>query len=175
MSKISVSPRFRFLSKISIFRQNLDFWPRFQAKISIFDFWPKFRFLAQILGQNLDFWPRFQAKIWIFDFWPKFRFFIEISILRPNLDFSPKNSKILFLMEFSTAYQYFYFVGRSISGKKLSFCKNFDFWCQFRFCINFNTMKGKFWNKNIFRHIDNFRHNRVSLHFLIENRIHKIS
>jgi len=40
--------KFRFLTKISIFRQNFDFWPKFQFlnKISIF-------------GQNFDLWPKF--------------------------------------------------------------------------------------------------------------------
>ena len=59
-----------FLTKILIFDQN-------------FDFWPKFRFLTKILifDQNFDFWPKFwfRPKIWIWDqnldFRPKFRTF----------------------------------------------------------------------------------------------------
>ena len=66
-------PKFRFLTKISIFDQNFDFWPKclFLSTISIVD-------------QNLDFW----TKIFIFDqnvilvqnwdSWSKFQFFTSI-------------------------------------------------------------------------------------------------
>jgi len=72
----------KFLTNISIFDQNFDFWPnfRFLTKISIFD-------------QNFDFWPKF--RFWIklsifdriFDFWPRFRFLTRICIFDHDLHF----------------------------------------------------------------------------------------
>ena len=94
----------RFLTRIYIFEQTLNFWTKleFLTKSSIFqqkiDFWPKLRFLAKtsIFDQNFDFWPKFQflTKTSIFDlnfnFWPKFPFLNKTSILDQNFDFWPK-------------------------------------------------------------------------------------
>ena len=86
--------KFRYVTNISIFDQNFDFWAKFRFLSNIFifdqnfDFWPKFRFVSKIFtfDQNFDFWPKFQFlfKIFMFDqnfnfdlnfdFWPKFQF-----------------------------------------------------------------------------------------------------
>jgi len=100
--------KFRFLTKISIFDQNFDFWSKFGflTKISIFDqnfyIWPKFRFLIKIwiFDQSFDFWPKFRflTKISIFDqnfdFWSKFRFLTKIPIFYQHFDFL--HSEIIF-------------------------------------------------------------------------------
>jgi len=85
------------LTKISIFDQNFDFWPKL-------DFWPKFGFLAKIsiFDQNFDFWPRFWPKL---DFWPKFWFLAKISILNQNFNFW---GKFRFLTK-SSIFQNFHF------------------------------------------------------------------
>ena len=70
------------MTKISIFGQNFNFWPKFQflTKNSIFDqnfdFWSKFPFFTKIsiFGQNFHFWLNFDFDQ-DFNFWPKFRFF----------------------------------------------------------------------------------------------------
>ena len=81
-------PRFRFLTKISIFDQNFDLWSRFPFLIKIstfnkyFDIWPKFRILTKIsiFDQHFDFWQKFlfltKNSIFgqTFDFWPRFLF-----------------------------------------------------------------------------------------------------
>jgi len=71
---------FELLTKISVFDQNFDFWPKFRflnkisvlTKISTFD---QISIFEQNFGfdQNFNFWPNF-------DFWPKFRFLTKIWI-----------------------------------------------------------------------------------------------
>jgi len=81
-------PKFWFLINMSIFDQNVDFWPKCW-------FWPKCQFLTKILifDQNVDFSStcRFLTKMLIFDqnadFWPKYRFFTKMSIFDQNADF----------------------------------------------------------------------------------------
>jgi len=84
--------------QISIFDQNLSFLPKsrcltksqFSTKISMFaqnlDFWPKFGFLVKIsiFDQNFDFWTKYRCLTKIFDFWPKFRLLTKISIFDPK-------------------------------------------------------------------------------------------
>jgi len=55
-------PKSRSLTKISIFYQNTDFWPKFRFFYQTLDFWPKFRFFTKMwmFDQNFDFWRRFR-------------------------------------------------------------------------------------------------------------------
>jgi len=65
--KLVADQNFYFLTKISIFDQNFDFWPKFRFLIKIlifdqiFDFRLEFLFLTKIsiFDQNFDFWPNF--------------------------------------------------------------------------------------------------------------------
>jgi len=101
----SVNEKFEFLINISIFDQNINFWPKYQflTKISIFDqnchflpnlnFGPRFQFLTKIsifclistLEKSFNF---FQISIFdqTFKLWKKFKILTKIS----NYD---KNSK----------------------------------------------------------------------------------
>ena len=109
-----------FLSKISIFEENFNFWPR----ISIFE-------------QNVDFWAKFwfYSKIWILkknlDFWAKCRFLSKILILQQNLDFT---EKFWFLIKFSIFEQNDDFLAKFWFLSKFSiFEQNVDFWVKFWF------------------------------------------
>jgi len=72
------------MAGIFLQRQKTHYFTVKESKIfdEHFDFWPKFRFLAQIsiFDKNFHFWPKFQflTKISIFDesfyFRPKFRY-----------------------------------------------------------------------------------------------------
>ena len=107
LPKFQFLTNFRFLTKISIFDQNLDFLPKVRfldidfgprflvlVKISIFgqnfDFRPKFRFLPKIsiFGQNFNFWPMFSAIF--FDFWQKKYLYLKFYFW-PKIRFSAKN------------------------------------------------------------------------------------
>jgi len=83
----------RFLTKISIFDQNVDLWSkcRFLSRMSIFDknvdSWPKCRFLTKmsISDQNVDFWPKYQVLKTMSDFWPKYQVLTTMSDFWPNI------------------------------------------------------------------------------------------
>jgi len=64
------------LTKISIFAQNFELYPKFRFLSKKFDFCPTFRILPEIsmFAQN-------------FEFYPKFRFFAKKSIFRKKIDF----------------------------------------------------------------------------------------
>ena len=102
-----------FLSKISIFHFNLEFWTKFRflSKILIFyldfDFWTKFQFFIKIsiFQQDFCFWTKLRFFIKNFDFYQdfdyrkKFRFLSKITIFHLNFeqnsDFYQKKNSIL--------------------------------------------------------------------------------
>ena len=90
-------PKFRFLTKITFFCQNFNFWTNMRFSDHNYHFWSKCRFLDKhaIFGQNFDFLANLRFSVIIsifgetFDFPPKFRFFC--ANLRFMLKFSTKN------------------------------------------------------------------------------------
>ena len=78
-----VWPLVRFLTKISIFDQNFNFWLKFQFLIKKIEFSPKlqFKFLTKIIifRLNLDFWPKF-------GFFAQISIFFQICFFRQNFD-----------------------------------------------------------------------------------------
>ena len=148
MTKISIFdqnfdfwPKFRFLTKILIFDQNFDFWPKFQflTKISIFvqNFWSKFRFLTKIFDfyQNFRFLPKLSIFDQDFDFWPTFSIFDQnFRFVTKIFDFWPK---------FSIFDQNFWFL-----TKIFDFWPKFRFWPNLNFWLNFNfSYCDKIWKK----------------------------
>ena len=98
-------PKFQFLAKTLIFRQNFEFWLKScLTKISIseqnFDVNQNLKEDFDV-NPNVDFWPKSWpqklqlckalTKIWIFDKnvdgWPKFGFLTKIFMFDQNLDF----------------------------------------------------------------------------------------
>ena len=58
-------PKFGFLTKFRIFRQNLDFWLNLELFCQNLDFWLKFRFLTEISifdGSDFPYFKNFSAK-----------------------------------------------------------------------------------------------------------------
>ena len=84
----------KLISKLINFQKSRKYY---SSKISIFDqsfdFWPKIRFLTKIVSfdKNCEFWPKLRLLIKDLDFSSRFRFFIKISIFNWNLDFLTKN------------------------------------------------------------------------------------
>jgi len=74
-----------FLTKISVSRQNLDFWPEFPFFVKILIFEQNFGFSSK---------PWFFTRISIFrqnfNFWTKFRFLVKTLIFDQNFHFSSK-------------------------------------------------------------------------------------
>ena len=92
--------KFWFLWKISIFEQNVDFWPTFWP-LTTFLFLTKFRFLTKIsvFDQNFDSWSKFRLSTKIsvfgqnFGFRPKIRYLAKISVFGQILHRSPAPPK----------------------------------------------------------------------------------
>ena len=139
--KIETVWKSRLLTKISIFDQNFDFWPKFRflTKISIFDqnfdFREKFRLLRKIsiLDNNLD-----VCQTKISNFWPKFPIFDQnfhfnqYFDMGQNFDISKKTSifeKLRFLREISILREIFM---NNCLTKIIKLRAQFH--CKFRFC-----------------------------------------
>jgi len=67
-------PKCRFLTKMSIFHENVDFWQKFRYLTKIWIFWPKCRFLIK----NVDLWPKFRCLDQNVHFYENFHFWANI-------------------------------------------------------------------------------------------------
>jgi len=145
-----ISPKFRFLAKISISDPKVQFLT--EISIFEFDFWAKFRFLTKISIFTKS--SIFDQK---FDFWSKFRFFTKSSAFDRNFDFWRKicffskfslrsSSAKTFLIQLFSQAAYLteeFKIFSLFNVYKVD--ENFDFWPAFRFLTNISSFDQNFY------------------------------